>query len=185
LFFFLQFLNWFVPMAWTRVDSDFMRNIKSYATNEEKLAAEETGYFNGGQKIYFWSIALCALLFLITGLVLWFDHEISRGLVSVSYIIHGIAALVMLGGFIIHVYQSTASQPGTFRSMINGTVSESWAWTHHPGWYRSVTGRHPREAYEQAVKRQAERASVLENWEREQASREQTPSRPSSGSKGV
>ncbi|MBO0719553.1 MAG: hypothetical protein J2P41_01945, partial [Blastocatellia bacterium] len=64
-------------------------------------------------------------------------------------------------------------------------VTEAWAWTHHPGWFRSVTGRNPREAYEQAVKRQAARARVLENWEREQASAEQTPARPSSGSKGV
>jgi hypothetical protein len=39
----------------------------------------------------------------------------------------------MLGGFIIHVYEGTAHQPGTFRSMIDGTVTDRWAWTHHPG----------------------------------------------------
>jgi cytochrome b subunit of formate dehydrogenase len=41
--------------------------------------------------------------------------------------------------------------------MIDGTVSESWAWTHHPAWYREVTGRDPREAYEQEKRRQEER----------------------------
>jgi formate dehydrogenase subunit gamma len=180
IFFFFQFLNWFVPMAWTRADSNFMSRIKEYAANREKLEHEDTGYFNGGQKLYFWAIALSALLFLITGIPLWFDEAVSRELTAVSYVIHGITALVMLGGFIIHVYQSTASEPGTFRSMINGTVTESWAWTHHPAWYRAATGRDPRVAYEQALKRQTERTRVLEAWEREQDAREQPPIHPSS-----
>jgi formate dehydrogenase subunit gamma len=173
-FFFFQFLNWFTPMAWTRTDTNFMRRIKQYATNAEKLEPEETGYFNGGQKAYFWSIALCALLFLITGILLWLDQSFPRGVVAASVIIHDLAALVMLGGFIIHIYQTTVAQPGTFRSMINGTVSEAWAWTHHPGWYHRVTGRNPREAYEQAVRRQNERKQVMEAWDREQDARDRT-----------
>jgi len=38
--------------------------------------------------------------------------------------------------------------------MISGTVTEAWAWTHHPAWYREVTGHDPRRDYEQALKRQ-------------------------------
>ena len=51
----------------------------------------------------------------------------------------------MLGGFIIHAYEGTAAQPGTFQSMTDGTVSEGWARTHHPAWYREVRGRDTRE----------------------------------------
>jgi len=40
--------------------------------------------------------------------------------------------------------------------MMDGTVTERWAWTHHPGWYRSLTGRDAREDYERE-KRQEER----------------------------
>jgi cytochrome b subunit of formate dehydrogenase len=68
----------------------------------------------------------------------------------------------MLAGFIIHVYEGTAHQPGTFRSMMDGTVTESWAWTHHPGWFRTVTGRDPREADELEEQRLNERADVVE-----------------------
>ena len=82
------------------------------------------------------------------------DQAVPRTLTAISYVFHDVAALVMLGGFMIHVYQSTASEPGTFRSMIDGTVAEAWAWTHHPRWYREVTGRDPRRDYEQALKRQ-------------------------------
>src|SRR3989449_10251253 len=154
LVFFFQFLNWFVPMSWTKTDSKFMRHIKDYAGNVEKLAPEVTGFFNGGQKLDFWTIVLSAVIFLITGIPMWLDQAVPRALTAISYVLHDIAALVMLAGFMIHVYQSTASEPGTFRSMISGTVTEAWAWTHHPGWYREVTGRDPRRDYEEALKRQ-------------------------------
>jgi cytochrome b subunit of formate dehydrogenase len=59
----------------------------------------------------------------------------------------------MLVGFIIHVYEGTGAQPGTFDSMTRGTVEKRWAWTLHPRWYREATGRDPREDYEAAAKR--------------------------------
>ena len=157
IFFLFQFLNWFVPMRWTKADSRWLRRIKAYTTNRMKLEAEDVGFFNGGQKIYFWSIVVSGVLFLITGFLLWFDDAVPRWLVAVSYVVHDIAALVMLAGFIIHIYEGTAAQPGTFRSMVDGTVTRAWAWTHHPAWYREVTGRDPREDYEQASRRQREK----------------------------
>jgi formate dehydrogenase subunit gamma len=168
IFFLFQFLNWFVPMRWTKADSRWLRRIKEYMTNKEKLEPEDVGFFNAGQKLYFWTIAVSGLLFLITGLPLWFDDAVPLWLVAVSYVVHDIAALIMLAGFIIHIYEGTAAQPGTFRSMIDGTVSRAWAWTHHPAWYKEVTGRDPREDYERASRRQRERARAIETWEREQ-----------------
>jgi formate dehydrogenase subunit gamma len=172
IFFFFQFLNWFVPMKWTRVDSRFVRHLKEYVSNEEKLSPKDTGFFNGGQKLYFWTIVFSAILFLLSGLLMWFDNAVPRLAVAISYIIHDIAALIMLGGFIIHIYEGTAAQPGTFQSMTNGTVREEWAWTHHPAWYKDVTGQDPRESYERARHRQVERARALETWEHEQDARE-------------
>ncbi|HEV7373306.1 MAG TPA: formate dehydrogenase subunit gamma [Pyrinomonadaceae bacterium] len=173
IFFLFQFLNWFMPMRWTKVDSRWLRRIKQYTTNREKLEAEEVGFFNGGQKLYFWAIVLSGLLFLISGIALWFDNAVPRWLVAVSYVVHDIAALIMLAGFIIHIYEGTAAQPGTFSSMTNGTVTKEWAWTHHPAWYKNLTGRDPREDYERASRRQRERAHAIETWEREQEQSEQ------------
>jgi formate dehydrogenase subunit gamma len=171
LFFLFQFLNWFAPMAWTRADSRWMRRIKAYTTNEEKVEEGDVGFFNGGQKLYFWLIVVSAVLFLVTGLFLWFDHVVPRWSVALSYVIHDIAGLLMLAGFIIHIYEGTAAQPGTFRAMTNGTVTREWAWTHHPAWYRDVTGRDPREDYEQALRHQTARAGAVAEWERVQDAR--------------
>ena len=162
VFFLFQFINWVGPMAWREADRRWMRRVRAYATNEERLEAEDVGFFNGGQKLYFWAIVVCGILFLITGVLMWFDNLSPRWVVAASYVIHDIAALVMLAGFIIHVYEGTAQQPGTFNSMVDGTVTESWAWTHHPAWYRTVTGRDPREAYERQ-RRQMEEHDTREN----------------------
>ena len=159
--FFFQFLNWFAPMHWKPADSRWMRRIRGYVSNKEKVEPKDVGFFNAGQKLYFWTIALTAVLFLITGLLLWFDHVVPRWLVAVSYVIHDLSALVMLAGFIIHIYEGTAAQPGTFQSMTDGTVTREWAWTHHPAWYEEVTGRDPRNDYELAREQQARQEDAI------------------------
>jgi formate dehydrogenase subunit gamma len=153
LFFLFQFVNWVAPMAWNAADSRFMRQLKEYATNKDAMEPADTPFFNGGQKLYFWMIVASGVLFLITGLLMWFDDLVPGVLVAIGYVLHDIAGLLMLAGFIVHVYEGTAAQPGTFRSMTNGTVTKEWAWTHHPAWYREVTGRDPREDYEAAKRR--------------------------------
>jgi formate dehydrogenase subunit gamma len=153
----LQMLNWIIPMAWTAADSRWVRRIKAYVTNEETLESEDVGFFNGGQKMYFWAIAVCAVVFLVTGLPMWFPRTFGRAAVAIGVVLHDAAALVMLVGFIVHIYESTAQQPGTFRAMTRGTVSRRWAWTHHPAWYRETTGRDPREDYQRALARETPR----------------------------
>ena len=76
---------------------------------------------------------------------------------AISYVIHDISALIMLFGIFFHIYLSTFGEPGTIQAMTRGTVSEAWAWTHHPAWYKAVTGRDPKEAMDQERERLAEK----------------------------
>jgi formate dehydrogenase subunit gamma len=149
----LQILNWSAAMAWTGDDRRWLKQMKAYVTNAEPLEPEYVGFFNAGQKLYFWAIVVSAALFLITGIPMWFPNTFGRLAVTISYVLHDVAALVMLAGFIVHIYEGTAQQPGTFQAMTRGTVEKRWAWTHHPGWYRAVTGRDPRADYKRALER--------------------------------
>jgi formate dehydrogenase subunit gamma len=151
VFFGLQALNWLAPMSWIPADSRWMRNLKSMISGKEKLEPPETHFFNAGQKLQFWEIIIGTIVFLITGIIMWAGaHTFGRLTVAISLVLHDISALIMLFGIFIHVYQSTIGQPGTFESMTRGAVSEKWAWTFHPAWYKEVTGRDAREAVEQA-----------------------------------
>ena len=155
--FMLQTLNWIDPMTWTADDRRWMRRLRDYVTNAHALEPEYVDFFNAGQKLYFWAIVVSAIVFLVSGLPMWFPRTFGRTIVAVSYVLHDVAALVMLAGFIVHVYEGTAAQPGTFTAMTRGTVERRWAWTHHPAWYRRVTGRDPRADYEQALEHVIER----------------------------
>jgi formate dehydrogenase subunit gamma len=181
LAFFFQFLNWFVPMHWTNADRRWIRDAKGYVTNREALAPEDTGFFNGGQKVYFWIIAVSAVIFLLSGVVMWFSDVVPRWSVAVSYVLHDLAALAMLGGFIIHIYEGTAAAPGTFQSMTSGTVTEKWAWTHHPRWFAEVTGRDPREAYKRERARQSERLRMIDERDQEVRDAAGPPQTPKTG----
>jgi formate dehydrogenase subunit gamma len=154
----LQFLNWVRPMTWTSADSRWLRRFRAYVTNTETLEAEDVGFFNAGQKLYFRTIVVSALVFLISGFPMWFPETFGRLAVAIGYVLHDIAALIMVVGLIVHVYESTAQQPGTFQSMTRGVVSKRWAWTHHPAWYRESTGRDPRADYEHARRREMDRS---------------------------
>ena len=49
-------------------------------------------------------------------------------------LIHAVAALLTMGGFIVHVYMGVAVVPGGLRAIVHGDVSEEWASHHHPLW---------------------------------------------------
>ncbi len=151
-FFGLQVLNWRHSMRWTRKDREWMGRIKEYVTHRETMESEDVGFFNAGQKLQFWEIVGGCIAYLITGVIMWFPTVFGRILVSISYVVHDISALIMLAGIFVHIYLSTFGEPGTIQAMTRGTVSEPWAWTHHPGWYREVTGRDPKQAVEEARK---------------------------------
>ena len=99
---------------------------------------------------------------------------VARWLVAVSYVLHDLTPLAMLAGFIVHIYEGTAAQPGTFQSISNGTVTKEWAWTHHPAWFADMNGRDPREDYKRAREQQAEHHRAIEAWEREHETRERS-----------
>jgi formate dehydrogenase subunit gamma len=150
VFFALQFVNWLEPMKWNRDDRVWMARIRGYVTNADEVEPDYVDFFNAGQKVYFWAIVASAIIFLVSGIPMWFPEIFGRIAVAVGYVLHDVAALVMLVGFIVHLYEGTAAQPGTFSSMTRGIVERRWAWTHHPAWYRRATGRDPRADHDRA-----------------------------------
>ena len=86
---------------------------------------------------------------------MWFPEIFGRWPVAIGYVLHDCSALIMLAGIFVHIYLSTIGEPGTMQAMTRGTVSEAWAWTHHPAWYQQMTGRDPQAALEEARQRLA------------------------------
>ena len=103
-----------------------------------------TGKYNGGQKLYFWSVSLGALGLLLSGLLMWFPESFPKWLMALSYLIHDFTFICFAASLVFHIYLGTAAEPVTFGSMTRGTVTSAWARLLHCRWYREVTGEDSR-----------------------------------------
>ena len=125
---------WAGAMRFEKSDREWVRRMREYThTGHTGL---DTGRYNAGQKGYYWAVLVFGAVLLITGIPLWFPWMAGAGVRQAARIIHNLAYLVMLAGFMIHVYMSTVMFPGTMSGMTSGKVSRRWASWHHPRWLR-------------------------------------------------
>lgn len=127
---------WLRDMLFSAVDRAWVRRLRTYA--REGHVDLDIDRFNAGQKGYFWFAVLSGVLLLLTGIPLWFPDLLGRTANLTARWLHHALFLLSVGGFIIHVYMSTAMFPGTLRAMTRGTVERRWAAWHHPRWFRRV-----------------------------------------------
>lgn len=124
---------WAREMVLDRDDRTWLRAIRGYVTRD-RARVPAAGKYNGGQKVYFWLQIVLGILFLVSGIPLWLPDAFSAGVFNVSRLVHYLAALAGTMSLIPHVYLGTVAYPGTLRSMLEGTVTRSWARHHHPRW---------------------------------------------------
>ena len=131
------FFLWHKRMRWMATDSYFVRHLREHGMRPDQLPPADTGFFNGGQKLFFWAFIVSTGYLLITGLVWWWRREpwMPRGLYVVCRTSHRVVGVIMSGSLLIHIYKATIGEPGTFSSMVKGTVTTSWARLRRPGWF--------------------------------------------------
>ena len=135
----LQFFHWLGDMHFRPEEKGSWRPSKLMAyMRYEDDPAVEVGKYNPGQKVFFWAVTLGALGFLVTGIVMWFPLYFPPIVRELAIILHDITFICFFIGIVTHIYLGTAAEPGTFRSMVRGTVTRPWARLHHPGWLKEI-----------------------------------------------
>jgi formate dehydrogenase subunit gamma len=135
IFFRFKSLNVMTP-----TDKEWISRIGEMANGNDHNMPEQ-GKYNGGQKMMFWALAVCMLLLVVSGIVLWRAwFNLPVGMVRFGAVIHAAAAAVMIGLIMVHIYAAIWVK-GTVRAMWYGTVTRAWAKQHHRAWYRQVTGK--------------------------------------------
>lgn len=126
----------------TEDDKEWLRNSFAYM-NKDFSHTHDTGKYNGGQKMMFWSVVVCLAVLLITGILIWqpyFAPYIPAVIRRMAVILHALSGFIMFIGIGVHIYASIWTK-GSLTAMTRGTVSKKWAKTHHPAWFRKMTGR--------------------------------------------
>lgn len=132
----VMFAEWRREMKTTPADREWRRAMVHYLRNQDQLVPA-AGRFNFGQKQLFWLMVWGALLLLASGIVLWFPDAIPwawRGVREAAILVHAVAALLTIGGFIVHLYMGLFVVPGGLDAIVHGEVTEAWARQHHPAW---------------------------------------------------
>jgi formate dehydrogenase subunit gamma len=125
-------IGWIAALAIVAVLGD-RRGLLRTAREIEVLRPSR---FNVGQKVNALLNAAFAVLFLVSGLLLWFGERDTRFRFTSTVLLHDIlmyAALTLLVG---HLYLALI-HPATrhsLRGMTRGTVREDWAKRHYPRW---------------------------------------------------
>ena len=99
-----------------------------------------SGRFNGGEKVWFWVgvVALC-LIVSVSGLILLFPNfDQLRATMQQASVVHSIAAILVIGFALGHIYMGTIGVEGAYGNMRDGVTDETWAKEHHGNWYNDV-----------------------------------------------
>jgi formate dehydrogenase subunit gamma len=125
-----------------RADIQWMKQIGDVLNNrEEKLPA--IGKYNAGQKLLFFTMVICLLALLASGIVIWrryFAFYFPIEIIRFAALVHAAAAFVLIVGIVVHIYAALWIK-GSIGAMTRGTVTYGWARKHHPNWFKEIIGK--------------------------------------------
>ncbi|NOI57440.1 formate dehydrogenase subunit gamma [Vibrio coralliilyticus] len=99
-------------------------------------------FSNAGEKALFWLLIVVGTAVALSGLVLDFPiFGQTRRDMEMSNLVHMVAALILICGFIFHIYIGLFGMEGALEGMVTGEVDETWAKEHHDLWYEEMKAK--------------------------------------------
>ena len=117
----------------------WLRKINDVVGNREENLPD-VGRYNAGQKLLFFTLVVCLIVLLLSGIVIWrvyFSAFFPIGVIRVGALLHAFLAFVLIFAIIVHIYAGIWVK-GSIRAMTRGWVTPGWAWKHHRAWFREV-----------------------------------------------
>lgn len=133
---FFRFVSHNIP---ERGDLTWWKNIVQVLKGREHEVFE-TGKYNPGQKVMFWSIMGLMGVLTVSGVIIWrpyFAELFPIPVIRVALLVHAVAAIVLIHAILMHMYLAFWVK-GSIKGMIEGKVSRKWARKHHPRWLREI-----------------------------------------------
>jgi formate dehydrogenase subunit gamma len=115
-----------------------------FLSDEKSMPPQE--HMNTGQKLWWLMVIVFGIVFVITGLIMWFFKEIAPSwLLQWSVLVHDLAFIATGSMFFVHIYLSVIHplmrplRTGAWSSMARGKVSAQYAKSHHGKWYERIS----------------------------------------------
>lgn len=128
----------------SKSDWQWLKSAPSYYFGGSEVKMPPQGQINPGQRSWEVTIALTGIVFVITGILLWFfKFLIPIDIYQWALFIHAIAFIVVFIFFLLHIYLGVLHPrfKESFRSMIDGRISSQYAKQHYLKWFRAVNSK--------------------------------------------
>ncbi len=139
-------IMWFRDAAFEDYDRDWVRKMGGYLGHKGEVPA---GRFNAGQKMFYWYSAIFGVIMSFTGIMLIYKGAFQLSTVCITSTLHNLVGFFLIAGVLAHAYLGTVANPGTWRVLVDGSVTREWAHHHHPNWYRALQSEEKVRAAEQ------------------------------------
>lgn len=132
---FIILIKWFKHNLFTKVDLQWFKDFGGMVGDKHPSA----GRMNGGEKVWFWTLATAGVALCFSGLVLDFPiFGQTRGTIVIAHLIHIATAFMLMAFAMGHIYIGTAGTEGALEGMATGRVDTAWAEQHHDLWLQEV-----------------------------------------------
>lgn len=101
----------------------------------------QAGFFNAGEKIFFWLLFFCGIALTVSGFYLLFPNlGWERDAMQLSHIVHSVNGVFLIAISLGHIYLGSFGVEGALEGIVSGSVDEGFAKEHHVLWYEEVKG---------------------------------------------
>ena len=130
-------------LMWGKEDLMWIKAAPGYYFGGDERFMPPQGYINTGMKLYRLAILIGGMIFIITGIIMWFfKGVVSPAVFQWSLLLHDITFIIAICMLFLHI------QLGVFHprmdesllSIVDGKVSGVYAKSHHGLWYDKITG---------------------------------------------
>ncbi len=128
--------------TWGKDDLEWLRAAPSYYFGGDPRLMPPQEHINTGQKLFWLTALVGGVVFVVTGLIMWFLKGIVAPTVfQWSVFFHDVAFVTVGCFFLVHFQLSVLHprMPESLRSMIRGKVSAEYAKSHHGKWYARIS----------------------------------------------
>jgi formate dehydrogenase subunit gamma len=129
-------------LTWGRDDVKWVRQAPDYYFGGDEERMPPQGQVNTGQKMWQFIALASGVLFLVSGLIMWFLRDaLATGAFQWAVIVHDDAFILALLMFLVHIYLGVLHPRMTesLRSMWDGKISEKYARSHYGKWFEETT----------------------------------------------
>jgi formate dehydrogenase subunit gamma len=97
------------------------------------------GFFNMGEKSWYWMVILIGLVIAISGFILVMPNfGQGRIIMAISHVVHVLGAIILIAVSLGHMYMGSIGTEGSMEAMKSGYVDINWVEAHHDRWARQV-----------------------------------------------